>query len=416
MLNHLQDCAADYRALDRVYLPRARSRRRGARIEELAARCARAPACAAAIDRLLDGTERADRRGARFCPAAVESAGPAPRMRGHRQPRRAPGAAAATRRSAGDAGQADARRFRGGAARADCGADDERRAWLDGRACEADTRAAIRAQGGRGRAPRSIGRCGCCRRRGARRCSRSMPFAARSTTSPTATIRATAKLAALWRMAGRDRGDLRRHAAIAAAPRARRDRPALPSAARGFPRAHRRHGDGCARSHPRAEPRRARSLLRPRGERRRPSLGAHLRRRFARPPIGSPIPSGARLQLTNILRDLAEDAGARPALSAARAADRPWHRTRPIRRWCCAIRRCRRCARPWPTAPSSALPKSPAAMAQCPRRAMRPAAVMSAVYHALLGGCGGAAGATSIGRSNLPKAVKLWLALRYGLL
>lgn len=56
VLNHLQDCAADYRALDRVYVPEDDLAACGARIEELRAKCA-SPAFRAVLDRLLNGTD-----------------------------------------------------------------------------------------------------------------------------------------------------------------------------------------------------------------------------------------------------------------------------------------------------------------------------------------------------------------------
>src|SRR5215831_12519913 len=54
-LNHLQDCVADFRNLDRVYLPEQDLALCGARLEELTAPRASA-AMRAVIDRLLDGT------------------------------------------------------------------------------------------------------------------------------------------------------------------------------------------------------------------------------------------------------------------------------------------------------------------------------------------------------------------------
>ena len=71
----------------------------------------------------------------------------------------------------------------------------------------------------------------------------------------------------------------------------------------------------------------------------------------ARPPTGSPTSLGRALQLTNILRDLDEDAAARPALSAARDARPARHPQRPTRLRCCAIRHCRRSAATWPRSP-----------------------------------------------------------------
>jgi squalene synthase HpnD len=56
------------------------------------------------------------------------------------------------------------------------------------------------------------------------------------------------------------------------------------------------------------------------------------------------------------------------------------------------------------------------AMAQCPRRAMRPARAMGAVYHAQLLRLRRRGWARLAEPIKLPKSVKLWLALRHGLL
>ncbi|MGD9615441.1 MAG: squalene synthase HpnC [Alphaproteobacteria bacterium] len=56
VLNHLQDCAADYRDLDRVYLPLSDLAAEGCTIEALAAPAAN-PAMRGVLDRLLDKTE-----------------------------------------------------------------------------------------------------------------------------------------------------------------------------------------------------------------------------------------------------------------------------------------------------------------------------------------------------------------------
>ena len=56
VLNHLQDCAADYRALDRVYVPLDELERAGCTVEALAAPAA-SPALRRVLDRLLDRTE-----------------------------------------------------------------------------------------------------------------------------------------------------------------------------------------------------------------------------------------------------------------------------------------------------------------------------------------------------------------------
>ena len=96
-----------------------------------------------------------------------------------------------------------------------------------------------------------------------------------------------------WRVARRDQRALRRPGRTegrrpgAAGARVR-------SVARGFPDRHRRHGDGRARRHPRAELRDARSLLRSRGERGRTALGACVRPRARTPASCSRIISAGR--------------------------------------------------------------------------------------------------------------------------
>lgn len=73
VLNHLQDCAVDYRALDRVYLPEQDLAACGSRIEDLALPRS-SPGLRRVIDRLLDGTEGLIVR-ARGLPPSVQSAG-----------------------------------------------------------------------------------------------------------------------------------------------------------------------------------------------------------------------------------------------------------------------------------------------------------------------------------------------------
>ena len=73
MLNHLQDCAADYRALDRVYLPERDLAECGSGIGDLTAPRASA-GLRRVIDRLLDGTEALIGK-ARGLPVSVESPG-----------------------------------------------------------------------------------------------------------------------------------------------------------------------------------------------------------------------------------------------------------------------------------------------------------------------------------------------------
>ena len=57
VINHLQDCAADYAAMDRVYLPQEWMRTEGTGVEDLK-RGAATPALRRVLTRALDGTER----------------------------------------------------------------------------------------------------------------------------------------------------------------------------------------------------------------------------------------------------------------------------------------------------------------------------------------------------------------------
>src|SRR5207244_2084247 len=82
VLNHLQDCAADYRALDRVYLPIADLEAAGCTVDALAAPAASA-GLRRAIDPLLDRTE-ALIAAARDLPPRVAARGHWPKGRSGR--------------------------------------------------------------------------------------------------------------------------------------------------------------------------------------------------------------------------------------------------------------------------------------------------------------------------------------------
>ena len=144
--------------------------------------------------------------------------------------------------------------------------------------------------------PRSIGQCASCRSIAGTGCTLSTPFAARSTTSPTASGRSSDKIAALaaWReeidalYAGHPHRLVARALSETGA--------ALSSAPGGFPGHYRRHGDGRARRYSRARSCDARPLLRACRECRRPSLGSRFRRcerccprcrRIARPRVAA---------------------------------------------------------------------------------------------------------------------------------
>jgi len=124
---------------------------------------------------------------------------------------------------------------------------------------------------------------------------------------------------------------------------------------------------------------------------------------------------GRALQLTNILRDLAED-GARGRLYLPReqlqaagisASDPAAVLTHPaLPRVCTGLAEIA----------ERHFAEARAAMRECPRRPMRPAAVMGAIYHATLARLRRRGWRDLEREVKIPAALKLWFALRYGLL
>jgi phytoene synthase len=124
---------------------------------------------------------------------------------------------------------------------------------------------------------------------------------------------------------------------------------------------------------------------------------------------------GRALQLTNILRDIAEDAARgrlylpRELLNKHGVAESEPEAVlahpglRPACRDLAAIAR-------------RHYDEATAAMAECPRRAMRPAAIMQAVYRATFDRLVAADWQDVHRPVRIPGAVKLWLALRHGVL
>jgi presqualene diphosphate synthase len=112
-------------------------------------------------------------------------------------------------------------------------------------------------------------------------------------------------LLAEWR--GEVHAIVRRPAQQADRPRPDRAGPGLRARAQRLHGGDRGHGDGCRRPHRGADARRPRSLLRPGGLRRRAIVRADLRRAGRDRRCGRDH-LGRALQLTNILRDVAEDA------------------------------------------------------------------------------------------------------------
>ena len=206
VLNHLQDCADDYRDLDRVYLPLDDLDAAGCTVEALAAPAA-SPALRRVLDRLLDRTE-ALIATAPGLPPRVAARGLRWEFGGHRRAGWAAGAPAAARRSAGRPGQADQRRFRGRlpdrrvrAAAAMTGAVIGTTVGTGSR-----RRGAARDDSPQGRGRRDLvllGDAAAAARSAATACTRSMRSAARSTTSPTTRAPARAEARGARRVARR---------------------------------------------------------------------------------------------------------------------------------------------------------------------------------------------------------------------
>ncbi len=112
VLNHLQDCAEDYRLLDRIYLPTDDLAAAGIDVEALTAEPSQ-PGAAPGARHPARPHRGARRRRARAA-ATRRGAGFALRMRGHHRAGGAPAAAPAPRRPAGRAGRARQNRFRCG--------------------------------------------------------------------------------------------------------------------------------------------------------------------------------------------------------------------------------------------------------------------------------------------------------------
>ena len=306
-----------------------------------------APAARAGAARCLQRPRRAHRDAARAT-AATFSAQIDDRAPGAGD-RRHPVARRPARRAA--AGARSLERARASLASCRCCSPDSAGAtgglvrWLLARAApssrlrplseNAMTAAAIEPDGRRDRAPaaaRSISPCASCRRRSARRCSRSMRSAARSTTSPTTTrpraeracgARAVARATSTRSMPARRR---RRSHCLAA-----RDASVRPAQARiSSP-------SSTAWRWMSVEDIRAPDLatLDLYCDRVASAVGRLSVRVFGMDEeagVALAHHLGRALQLTNILRDLDEDAGHRPPLSAARGAARTPASRRPIPR------------------------------------------------------------------------------------
>jgi phytoene synthase len=124
---------------------------------------------------------------------------------------------------------------------------------------------------------------------------------------------------------------------------------------------------------------------------------------------------GRALQLTNILRDLAEDAARGRLYLPREILDRHGIRvTDPetILRHPALPAACRDVA----AIAEAHFRAAERAMAQCSRRAMRPAAVMAAIYRATLSALLRSGWRDPAERVGVSHSLKLWLVLRHGLL
>ena len=220
LLNHLQDCRDDYRGLDRVYLLLDSFAAAGIGVEALD-RPATSPALRQVLDRVLDGVDgcSASRSSCRAPCAAVASAAEsavilaiAARRLAQELRRRDPlaerveleqacfFAVRAAGDRAGDQASAAPLGDRGaGAMNLISGEQRIQKRRRPGSSSASRTRTC--APWSSPPAPLFTGACAFCRRSSATRCTRSMPFAARSTTSPTA-MRRSRRSSTSWRVGG----------------------------------------------------------------------------------------------------------------------------------------------------------------------------------------------------------------------
>jgi presqualene diphosphate synthase len=123
---------------------------------------------------------------------------------------------------------------------------------------------------------------------------------------------------------------------------------------------------------------------------------------------------GRALQLTNILRDLDEDAGRGRLYLPREILDRHGIREtdpKAVLGHPALPAVCREVA----AIAEEHFQVSTRAMESCSRRAMRPAAVMAAIYHATLSALLRSGWRDPATRVNVSKPLKLWLVLRHGL-
>ncbi len=124
---------------------------------------------------------------------------------------------------------------------------------------------------------------------------------------------------------------------------------------------------------------------------------------------------GRALQLTNILRDLAEDAARRRLYLPREILDRQGigsNEPAAVLRHPALPAACRDLA----AIAEAHFGEAARAMEQCSRRAMRPAAVMAAIYRATLSALRRSGWRDPTERVGVSTSLKLWLVLRHGLI
>ena len=234
-------------------------------------------------------------------------------------------------------------------------------------------------------AARSMRRCASCRARSATRCSRSTRFCRAVDDIADSDGRATTAWLDLAALARRHRRALCR-AAAAAARRPRRGGARVRPGAGGFPRRHRRHGDGCRRGHPRARSsRRSISIATASPAR---SAGCRCASSAWRRGAGDGARASSRPRAAAHQHPARPRRGCRhrPALSAARSPARCRHRRPPIRTRCWPIRARPRPAPRWSSARAAHFAAGRRHHGALLRAARAGAALMAEVYQLILDG------------------------------
>ena len=270
------------------------------------------------------------------------------------------------------------------------------------------------ATGSRPPGPRSIGRCGCCRGIAATACTRSMRSAVRSTTLPMARGRSNTS-SRLWPGgARRSRRSMTGVRAISWLVPCRGRCGVISFAEKIFLRSSPAWRWTLAgTSEPPIWP--PSTSIAPES-RARSAISRFIYSAIpAMPPMRVAESLGRALQLTNILRDLAEDAARQRLYLPREILDRHGIRAdepAAVLRHPALPAACRDVA----AIAETHFREAARAMEQCSHRAMRPAAVMAALYRATLSALQRSGWRNPMARVSVATSLKLWLVLRHGLL